>query len=124
MNGLLKLSSPTVQGANGSISGRGLPHRKLTLEERVSFAADVVTGQRRFDPSLQQACGLFSVPTVKLRNELQRRARLSEPKPEDTRSVADAIVELWDAASDEDRAQAVDRIGPGNVWDALAAVIR
>src|SRR5262249_15000438 len=112
MNGLLKLSSPTVQSprANGSISGRGLPHMKLSLQERAALCADVVTQQRRFDPSLAQACALFGVPAPKVREELQRRAQPSEPQPENA-PVVDELVELWGVASDADRAQAVDKIG-------------
>lgn len=56
MNLLIQKSSPV----NGSVSGRGFAHRKLSLEQGVRLAADVATGQRRFEPSsLAQLSSLF-----------------------------------------------------------------
>jgi hypothetical protein len=55
MNLLIQKSSPV----NGSVSGRGFAHRKLSLEQSVGLAADVATGQRRFEPSLAQLSSLF-----------------------------------------------------------------
>ena len=122
MNSLLKLGSHPIQppGANGSISGRGLPHMKLTLEERVNYAADVATGQRRFEPSLAQISALFGISVSRLRQELKaREASLSDGEADNI----DPLVNLWNATSESERAEVFRRIGPAAVWDVLAKIV-
>jgi transcriptional regulator with XRE-family HTH domain len=66
-------------GNNGStaLSGRGLPHRKLSLEERIGIAADLALRQCHIEPSKTQAAQLLGVTTFQLRAELKARAARS-----------------------------------------------
>jgi hypothetical protein len=90
-------------GSN-AVSGRGLLRRKLTPEQKIGLAADLATGQYKFEPSLLQLSDLFDVPVHHLRDELKRRSV----------ALDDAAAERWAVQCE---AEAIDAEA-----DALAAV--
>ena len=69
-------TAPIAATGNGStpVNGRGIKHRKLTRQGRVSLAADIVTGSRPYVPSLAQTCTVFDVPVTAVRAEIKARA--------------------------------------------------
>ncbi len=117
MNVLIPKSSTVNPESNGSICGRGLPHRKLSLDQLKKLAADVVTGERQFEPSLAQTASIFGVTVTQIREELKARAA-SEPEDRVT-----AFVESWDALSQVEREVAIRTIGVAQVWDSLSKVV-
>jgi len=119
-------SSPTRNGNGASeINGRGARRRKLTPEQRVSFAADIALGLTPFAPSIGQTAAATGVSSYSLRKELKAREAAAERKrqAEYARQGALSIVSAWDHATAEGRAEAVRLIGPANVWDSLATVV-
>jgi hypothetical protein len=99
------------------LRGRGLKHRKLTRQERVRLAADMVTGLRRFEPSLGQAGLIFDITPVAIRAEIKAR------RENGGANAAQTIVQAWNDASESDREMAINAIGVAAVWDALARVV-
>ena len=110
---------PPTANVNGScISGRGLARRRLSSKQRIELAADLACGELQLHPSLAQASSLVGVSQTKVRKELKARAtaRVAEP-------VAN-LVTAWNSATEDQRAEAIEVIGVGVVWDAIASVIR
>jgi hypothetical protein len=62
---------------NGAISGRGLRRRKLTIDQRVNLAADLVSGQRQLVPSFKYAAALLRTTPTQVRERL--KWRVGEP---------------------------------------------
>jgi hypothetical protein len=115
MNQLLTGNFPAV---NGSINGRGIKNQKLSRQERIGLAADVVTGAKRLDLSLGQTCTLLDVTPAAVREELKARATADGLSPEARR-----LVEAWNGLSETNRAEAFQYIGVAEVWDVLASVV-
>src|SRR5262245_21965837 len=129
MNVLIQKSS----SVNGSLSGRGLAHRRLNPEQSVGLAADVATGQRRFEPSLAQLSSLFGVSITRLRRELKARAAAAqkqadkpkEPEPElEIVNSIEGLVREWNAATASDREWFARVVGVDALWDVIARIIR
>jgi len=107
-------------GNGGAVNGRGLHHRKLSHKQRVTLAADVVIGEKPFEPSQAQYCSLFGITPAALRAELKVRAAangngLSEQVKQ--------LVGLWASLSQSERVKAFQTIGTAEVWDALVSAI-
>jgi hypothetical protein len=64
------------------LNGRGIAHRKLDRGQLAELACDVVSGQRLFVPSHEQACDLFNVPRPVLREHLKARREFAARHPE------------------------------------------
>jgi hypothetical protein len=113
------------QSVNGSkpVNGKGLKRRKLTLDERVKLAVDLVTGEKPFKPSVTQACGLVSAPQRAVAAELKARAA-RENGHQPPRTPVAALIEAWDQATELEREVALEDIGVGAVWDALFRIVR
>ena len=117
------LYTTPVSNGNGGVPhvhGRGLRRRKLSTAERVTLAADLVSGSCQLEPSLAQAAELVRVPQAKIRDELKARAAARET--ERHLPVTD-LVEAWDRASEHERETAIRSIGVAAVWDVLARVV-
>ena len=112
---------PDVNGSPPVVNGRGLPHLKLTDDELVGLAADLATGQRRLQPSLNQVSALTGVSLAAIRAEL--KARMARKNGQPPKDLAAAIVAGWDAASEHERELAVRTIGVAAVWDVIAHVV-
>jgi hypothetical protein len=114
-------------GSDGAlISGRGLAHRKLTVNEQIKLAADLATGERQLELSRTQAAKLVGVSTTQLRTELKARAEAREAAQRRAMQACEgswALVSSWDSASEYERAEAIRIIGVANVWDTLVRVI-
>jgi hypothetical protein len=118
----MQLHSGNSPNVNGSVNGRGLKHRKLTRQEAVSLAADLVSGQQQLKPSLEQVCDLLPVVTVAaVRAELKARAAANGNAP--LSDEAAYFVAVWSALSSVDREAAVKAMGVAEVWDVLARVV-
>jgi len=73
----------TLLNGSATINGRGIGHRKLDQDQAAELAADAVTGARPVVPSYEQACRLFNVPTLVLREHLKARREVAvQPPPE------------------------------------------
>jgi len=105
---------------NGSLSGRGLLQRPYA--DRVCLAASYLAGELRLDPSFKQTCETFHVSPADLRKELRRRAALNGGNGSEGDPV-DNLVALWAVLSAAERERVVRIISPGEVWDALSAVV-
>src|SRR5262249_58467931 len=121
---------------NGSaINGRGLRRRKLTVNQRIDLAADLVSGQRQLVPSFKHAAALLRTTPTQVRERLkwraQREARRQEAErwlqvQEEAEAVnagAEILVSTWHSTSAAAHEAAVRMIGPTAVWDALARVV-
>src|SRR5262249_19955943 len=118
MNTLIQKSTLAV---NGSISGRGLAHRKMTPKQRLGLAADVATGTRPYVPSLAQTAATFGVNVARLRQELKEREVASHDAIREM--LVTQFVILWDDLSEAERVKSLGLIGPAPVWDVLAKIV-
>jgi hypothetical protein len=120
---------------NGAISGRGLRRRKLTVEQRIDLAADLVSGQRQLVPSFKHAAALLRTTPTQVRERLkwraQREARRQEAErrwqvqneAEAVNAEADTIVSEWRLSSPEAREAAFRTISASEIWDVLARIV-
>jgi hypothetical protein len=120
----MQIKSQTFQSVNPNepevVRGRGLKHRKLSPNQRRDLAADLLTGQQRFEPSLEQVCWLLGTTPVRVRAELKVRATRNGNGQAD---AVRAFVESWSRLSDSEREAAIKAIGVGAVWDVISRVI-
>jgi hypothetical protein len=107
-------TEPTAVNGASHISGRGLRRRKLSRSQRVRLAAALVAREAQLDPSIGQACALLNVPAAEVREEL--KARVAQGK-------VSTLVAAWAAATESERAPAVQTIGVANVWDVLSRIV-
>ena len=122
----MTLSTALSHSSNGNGNGRGpnivhergLAHRNMTHEERVKLAADVATDKKKFVPSMAHLVKAFEITDVELRKELKRRWF----QEAELLTTSEAIAFNWEAATKEEKAEAVRRIGVADVWDTIAAV--
>jgi len=120
---------------NGAISGRGLRRRKLTVNQRIDLAADLVSGQRQLVPSFRQAAALLRTTPTQVRERLKWRAQREarwrgaerrlqvQEGAEMVNAEAEILADAWRSTSAEAHEAAVQMIGPGAVWDAIARLI-
>jgi hypothetical protein len=114
-------TSPTIVNGNGNvphISGRGLRRRRLSRQERVRLAADVIAREAQLDLSIRQASDLLGVAATEVSAELRARAAAQEAE-----RVTSLLVEAWEAASALEREEAVQAIGVADAWDVLSRVV-
>jgi hypothetical protein len=120
---------------NGAISGRGLRRRKLTVNQRIDLAADLVSGQRQLVPSFKHAAALLRTTPTQVRERLKWRAQREARRQEAERRLqvqeeaemvnveAEILADTWRSVSPESREVAIRLLGPSAVWDALARVV-
>jgi len=120
---------------NGAVSGRGLRRRKLTVNQRIDLAADLVSGQRQLVPSFKHAAALLRTTPTQVRERLKWRAQRGARRQEAERRLqvqaaaeavdaeAEILAATWRSAAPESREVAIRLLGPGAVWDALARVV-
>ena len=114
---LMAFKNPDVNNVP-HVSGRGIRRRKLTRRQRVTLAADLVSGEARLAPSLNQVCELLRIPPVDVRGELKARASTREIE-----QTTSALIGSWHAATEPEREEAVRTIGVAEVWEVLARVV-
>jgi hypothetical protein len=115
------LTTPTIANGNSGIphiSGRGLRRRRLSRQDRVRLAADVIAREAQLDLSIRQASDLLGVAATKVGAELRARAAAQEAE-----KATSLLIEAWEAASALEREQAIRTIGVDVVWDALANIV-
>jgi hypothetical protein len=110
----MAIPTTTVNGNAAHISGRGLRHRKLSRQQRVQLAADLVARETRLDPSIVQASDWLNVSPAEVSTALKARA---------AKTKVATLVAAWDGASEMERADAITEIGPAAIWDVLSNVI-
>ena len=132
MLGILRSQS---NGNSSAINGRGLRRRKLTLDQRIDLAADFVSGQRQLVPSFKHAAALLRTTPTQVRERLKWRAQREarwrgaerrlqvQEGAEMVNAEAEILADAWRSTSAEAHEAAVQMIGPGAVWDAIARVI-
>jgi len=132
---MLDILRSQSNGNGSAINGRGLRRRKLTLDQRIDLAADFVSGQRQLVPSFKHAAALLRTTPTQVRERLkwrvQREARRQETErrlrtqeeAEAVNAEAEILADAWRSTSAEAHEAAVQMIGPGAVWDAIARVI-
>jgi len=132
MLGILRSQS---NGNSSAINGRGLRRRKLTLDQRIDLAADFVSGQRQLVPSFKHAAALLRTTPTQVRERLKWRAQREARRrgaerrlqvqegAEVVNAEAEILADAWRSTSAEAHEAAVQMIGPGAVWDAIARVI-
>lgn len=106
---LMAFKNPDVNNVP-HVSGRGIRRRKLTRRQRVTLAADLVSGEARLAPSLNQVCELLRIPPVDVRGELEAPTR-------ETAQTTSALIGSWHAATEPEREEAVRTIGVAEVWE-------
>jgi hypothetical protein len=77
---MLSILKSTTNG-NGHVdamSGRRRAYMKLTRQQLISSAADVVCGRVPYVPSLKETSMLFGVPVAQIRDELKARSAASD----------------------------------------------
>jgi hypothetical protein len=110
---------------NGTVNGRGAKRLKLTPQGQIELATDLASGVVLLRPTLKQAAAAIGVPVAQVRERLKQRAeaRKAELDAASFQSDIDFLVEAWSVATPEARAEALQRIGPANVWDVLSSVV-
>src|SRR5262249_2441440 len=111
---------PNGNGGVPHVRGRGLRRRKLTTEQRVKLAADLVCGSVQLEPSIAQTAELVRVSQARIRDELRARAAANEI---DQHLPVTTLIEAWDQASEQDREVAIRAIGVAEVWDVLSRAV-
>src|SRR5262249_29244909 len=108
---MFNLHNANGAAVNGSVvNGRGLHHRKLSLRQRVALAADVVVGERPFEPSQAQYCSLFGITPAALRAELKARGNGGSDKVERVLSNFAELLGEYKGLSETERALAKQAI--------------
>ena len=115
---MLMATQGTVVNGNAHISGRGIRRRKLSREQRIRLAADLVSRKAQLDPSIIQSAALLSVAPADVSKELRARAAAREAK-----QATLILINAWDDASETEREDAVRMIGVAEVWGVLASVV-
>ena len=113
---------------NGTISGRGLRRRKLTVNQRIDLAADLVSGRRQLVPSFQHAAALLQTTPTQVRERLAQRQEAerrlqAQEKAERTNAEAEILADAWRSVAPESREVAIQLLGSSAVWDVLARVV-
>jgi hypothetical protein len=102
-----KLTEATSAKPADYAFGRGLNHRRLDPYQRAHLVAQVVSGERPFIPCQREACYLFGVPTLLLREHLKARRQFAAQQEAEAISGGDGngngAVTLADSTSDKDR---------------------
>jgi hypothetical protein len=118
---------PRQENGNGqgSVNGRGSLRRKLTESQRDALAVDIATGVVPFTPSFKQTAAALGTTPYRMRQERKARevAAERERQAEYARQGALPIVRAWDHATPQGRAEAIQLIGRGEVWDVLASTL-
>lgn|SRR5215467_7177659 len=114
----MTLKSTNVNGNTPHVSGRGIRRRKLSREQRIRLAADLVSRTAQLDPSIAQSAALLSVAPTDVSKELRARAAAREAK-----RATLVLIDGWNDASEIEREDAVRMIGVADVWDVLARVV-
>ena len=132
---MLDILRSQSNGNGSAINGRGLRRRKLTLDQRIDLAADFVSGQRQLVPSFKHAAALLRTTPTQVRERLKWRAQRETRRrgaerrlqvqegAEVVNAEAEILADAWRSTSAEAHEAAVQMIGPGAVWDAIARVI-
>jgi hypothetical protein len=120
---------------NGAVNGRGVRRRKLTDQQRVVLATDVALGLVPLQPSIKTSAAAIGVSPADIRAELKTRAVReakqraaearwrSQEEAEAVNSEAEILADTWRSVAPESREVAIQLLGPGAVWDALARVV-
>ena len=131
---MLDIVKSTLNG-NGSINGRGLERRKLTLDQRIDLAADLACGQQHLHPSIKSTAALLRVTPTQVSERLKARAqqeaawraaearRRNQEEAEAVNVEAEILAATWRSVAPESREVAIRLLGPAAVWDALARVV-
>jgi len=133
---MLDIVKPTLNG-NGlrSVNGRGLEHRKLTLDQRIDLAADFASGRRHLHPSIKSTATLLKVTPMQVSERLRMRVQQEaewlraerrwqvQSEAEAVNAEADSIVSEWRRSSPEAREAAFRTIGAAEIWDVLARIV-
>jgi transposase-like protein len=123
-------------GTASVIRGAGLAHRRyFDADQRADMAADVVTEERAFVPSHQQACQIFGVSPRKLWQRVKARRGNGNGQPSDPIAVAEtngsapdvtvdpvsvySIVMALLNATPAQRAEVARELGCDWTWDHL-----
>jgi hypothetical protein len=132
---MLDILRSQSNGNGSAINGRGLRRRKLTIDERVDLAADLVSGQRQLVPSFKHAAALLRTTPTQVRERLKARAQREaerlraerrwqvQNEAEAVNAEADSIVREWRLSSPEAREAAFRIISASEIWDVLARIV-
>ena len=129
-------SFPNGNG-HAPVNGRGQArHRhRLSVEPRVERAANLASGVRHLHPSIKDSAALYAVPPLQVSECLKVRAQRevewreaecrwrSQEEAEVVNAEAGILADTWRSVSPESREVAIQLLGPGAVWDALARVV-
>jgi len=115
---LMATQTTSVNGNGTHISGRGIRRRKLSREQRIRLAADLVSHKAQLDPSIAQSAALLSVAPTDVSKELRARATAREAK-----RAALVLIDAWNDCSETERGEAIRMIGVAEIWDVLASVV-
>jgi hypothetical protein len=131
---MLDIVKSTLNG-NGSINGRGLERRKLTLDQRIDLAADLACGQQHLHPSIKSTAALLRVTPTQVSERLKARAqqeaawraaearRRNQEEAEAVNVEAEILAATWRSVAPESREVAIRLLGPAAVWDSIVRVI-
>src|SRR5262249_49355809 len=130
-----KIPSFTNGNGHASVNGRGSLRRKLTHQQRVALAVDIATGAVPFAPSFKQTAAAVGTTTYLMRQErkarvqqeakrLQAKRRVqAQEEAEQVNAEAEILAATWRSVAPESREVAIQLLGPGAVWDAIARVV-
>jgi hypothetical protein len=118
------ISNIINQNGTSKIKARGLHLRHLSIEERISLAADSCSGRLNLcNLSVLQSAALFEVPPGSVAAELKVRkavaasgnGTIADVTSSGTTFTATELVAAWNLTSPADRAAALRTIGVGTV---------
>jgi hypothetical protein len=122
---------------NSTLNGRGQArHRhRLSVEQRIERAANLASGVQHLHPSIKDSAALYAVLPLQVSECLKARAQRevkwraaearwrSQEEAEAVNAEAEILADTWRSVAPESREAAVQMIGPGAIWDAIARVI-
>ena len=122
---------------NSTLDGRGQARQRhrLSLEQRIERAANLASGVQHLHPSIKDSAALYAVLPLRVSECLKARAQRevewraaearwrSQEEAEAVNAEAEILADTWRSVAPESREAAVQMIGPGAVWDAIARVV-
>ena len=104
-----------------TIDGRSLAYqlRQKAPGQRAVWAKRLVTGEKRVDRLTRTQASSICKVSLPLVNQ----AVNGKPPQSHARLEPQAIVDWWESASFDQRADLIYNFGPAETWDALAEVI-
>jgi hypothetical protein len=115
----MKQLNTILKNGSATLLGGGINHRKLSPDQRVELACDIITGACLFRPSCEQLCVLFHIPRHQLTKGLKARRERAMKHVETVAGNGSSVTNPTAVAG-----ALVDMVGLDHAFDLLLAADR